>query len=353
MKQIKIVSYLLTIILIGCVGKQEKRYTDCTTFSWEELGSEIMLHGRELELSEELTRPIRISIFDSTLILLNHDSENLVQLINVKQEKEIACYGSFGSGPTDFMNPRYVHKKDSMLFIYDSGLRRFNQYVMGSDSLLRLTESTQFTFHFDDVVMLSDSVLAANVLDPRLKKISFFLHDSLVNTMGDYPQIAGSNDSLNVLAQLEGFSSSLAWNASKRKIALAYKLTDLIEIYDETGILRSRMNGPDHFIPSKTVKDNDDTQKVTANIGEERDAYFSPVATSNELFVLYSGRIYHPGDKSYLLDRLIVFDWDAKPLRQYKLDIPIFRFTIDENGRTLYGITDSPEFRIIRFDLNN
>lgn len=351
MKQVRFICYILAILLIGCIDQRGKKYTDCSTFSWKDVGPEIMLQGHELNLGEMLTRPMRLSVSDSTLILLNNDNETLIQLININTEKEIGCYGTFGSGPADLMTPRYVHKKDSVLFTYDSRLRRFNQYVIASDSLLRLENSMQFTSYFDDVFMFSDSVLVANVLDPRLKKISFFQRDSLLNTVGDYPSIEGDDNALEGLAQLEGFASSLAWNMSKRKIAIVYKQTDLIEIYDETGLLKNRIQGPDIFFPSKIIKSIGDTQKVTANIGEERDAYFSPVATSNELYILYSGQLYHPGDTNYLLDHLLVFDWNGNPLRQYKLDTPIFRFVIDESNQLIYGITDSPEFRIIRFDL--
>lgn len=351
MKLLSLIYLVLATLLVGCIGKEEKRYNDCTTFSWKDMGTEIVLQGHELNLSEQITRPMRLSVSDSTLILLNNDTEDLVQLVDLNTEKKIGHYGTFGSGPADLMTPRYVHKKDSSLFIYDSGLRRFNHYIIDSDKVLKLKNSTQFTYYFDDVIMLSDSILIANVLDPRLKKISYFQGNSMLTTMGDYPLIEGGKFPLEGLAQLEGFASSLAWNTSKRKIAIVYKQTDLIEIYDETGRLKNRVQGPDIFFPSKSIKNIGNTQKVTANIGEERDAYFSPVTTTNELFVLYSGLVYHPGDKNYLLDHLFVFDWNGKPLRQYKLDIPIFRFVIDESSHTVYGLTDSPEFRIVRFNL--
>lgn len=351
MKNENFIYYILTILLVGCTGSEKTRYADCSTFSWKDVGNEIKLEGYELNLSDILTRPMRISISDSTLILLNNDNEKMIQLIDLNNEKEIGCYGSFGSGPTDMISPRYVYKKDSVLSIYDSGLLRFNQYIIAGDSILKLKNSIQYTSFFEDVFILSDSILVASVLDLRLKKISFFQRDSLLNTIGDYPSTKDNTFSSEGLAQMEGFSSSFAWNCSKKKIAVAYKLTDLIEIYDENGILESRTHGPDIFYPSKIVKNIGNTQKVTANIGEERDAYFSPIATSKEIYVLYSGRFYRPGEKNYLLDRLFVFDWDGNLLRQYKLDIPIFRFVIDENKQILYGITDSPEFRIVRFNL--
>ena len=352
MKQVNFVCFVLAaIIFVGCTGKEEKKYNDCDRFSWKDTGKEILLQGHDLDLGELVTRPMRISVSDSTLILLNNDNEALVQLIELKTGKESGHYGSFGSGPADLMTPRYVQKKDSLLFIYDSRLRRFNHYVIASDSLLKLKNSIQFTCYFDDVFMLSDSMLVANVLDPRLKKISFFQKDSMLRTMGEYPLTEGEDNSLEELARMEGFASSLAWNPLKKKIAVVYKQTDLIEIYDEAGNFKKRIQGPDMFFPSKSVKNVGDTQKVTANIGEERDAYFSPIATDDELFVLYSGKYYHPGDKNYLLDHMLVFDWDGNILRQYKLDIPIFRFTIDSSTHTIYGLTDTPEFRVIRYHL--
>lgn len=351
MKQLIFICLVLVLLFVGCIGKTGAKYENCDLFSLDDFGNEILLHGQELDLGELVTRPMRISLSDSILFLLNNDTEGLVQLINVHTGREIGRYGLFGSGPGDLMTPRFVQKKDSILFVYDAKLRRFNQYVLGADNTLNLKNSTQFTYYLDDILMLSDSVLVANVLDPQLKKLSFFQRDSLLSTVGDYPLIKGDTAALDKLVQLEGFISSLAWNALRREIAVTYKQTDLIEIYDELGCLKSRIQGPDNFLPSKSVKNIGDAQKVTANIGEEKDAYFSPIATDNELFVLYSGRIYHPGDKNYLLEQLFVFDWNGNPIRRYKLDIPIFRFVIDESSRTIYGITDSPEFRIIQFNL--
>lgn len=347
-----IVFIVFAILFVRCTGNGEMKYQDCLVFSWKSLGNEILLHGNELNLDEHITRPMRLFIKDSTLFLLNNNTEGMLQLIDLNTEKQIGIYGSFGSGPADMMTPRYIQKKDSVLFIYDSRLLRFNQFTLNSDNILNLKNSIQFASSFEDLIMLSDSILVASVLDPRLKKMSYFKKDSMIKTVGDYPQVEGTDTPLSGIARLEGFSSSMAWNPLKQKIAIAYKQTDLIEIYDNVGRLENRIQGPDVFFPSKSIKSIGNTQKVVANIGEEKDAYFSPVATENELFVLYSGLIYQPGEKGYLLNHLFVFDWNGKPLRRYKLDIPIFRFTINESGNKIYGITDSPEFRIIQYNLD-
>lgn len=68
--------------------------------------------------------------------------------------------------------------------------------------------------------------------------------------------------------------------------------------------------------------------------------------------VLYDGRIYDTQNPTrYLRDKLLVFDWDGKPVKYYKLSKPIFHFDIDEKHGILYGLSDNPEFHIISFSL--
>lgn len=54
---------------------------------------------------------------------------------------------------------------------------------------------------------------------------------------------------------------------------------------------------------------------------------------------------------NYLKKHLFVFDKAGKPICRYELDQPIFSFTIDEQNQILYGISDQPEFHILKFEL--
>ena len=73
--------------------------------------------------------------------------------------------------------------------------------------------------------------------------------------------------------------------------------------------------------------------------------------TSDEIWVLYEEGV-SPGPDMELSGRMFVFDYNGKPLRSYHLEYPVSSFCIDENTHTLYGLSESPEICIIKFDLD-
>ena len=90
--------------------------------------------------------------------------------------------------------------------------------------------------------------------------------------------------------------------------------------------------------------------KESAN--ESRDAYFHPCVHNGQLWVLYSGKYFGKSETPiYLNNRILVFDAQGVPQKQYVLDIPIFAFTINESRNTIYGITEHPEMEIVEFKI--
>ena len=73
-----------------------------------------------------------------------------------------------------------------------------------------------------------------------------------------------------------------------------------------------------------------------------------PVYAGNEVFILYYGELSEDFNGEYY--KLIVFDWNGNPLRMYELDTHLFSITVDYEHKILYGITNSPEYRIIKFN---
>ena len=65
--------------------------------------------------------------------------------------------------------------------------------------------------------------------------------------------------------------------------------------------------------------------------------------------MLYSGKLYNPDQPSYLLNQLFVFDKNGNPQKRFELSEPIFTFTVDPVKNVIYGLTDNPEFRILKY----
>ena len=67
-----------------------------------------------------------------------------------------------------------------------------------------------------------------------------------------------------------------------------------MEVYDVSGHLIKRIHGPEHFFPDVKEQSYGEKTKVSASPNESRDAYFCPAIVGEEIFVLYSGKLYNP-----------------------------------------------------------
>ena len=76
-----------------------------------------------------------------------------------------------------------------------------------------------------------------------------------------------------------------------------------------------RIQGHDGIFP-KVKEFNDRVRRE----GVSREGYFFPVVTNEYIYVLYDGREYDVENPSrYLRDKLLVFDWNGKPVKYYQI----------------------------------
>jgi hypothetical protein len=88
---------------------------------------------------------------------------------------------------------------------------------------------------------------------------------------------------------------------------ISYLGTDLLELYDNTGALKKKIHGPDHFFPD--MKQTSTPEGYISNIGKKaRYGYYSPAFTGNEIWILYSVSYdkSHP-QKPLLMNKILVF----------------------------------------------
>jgi len=202
---------------------------------------------------------------------------------------------------------------------------------------------------YSSLVSLPDSSFLTLAGDIRKKRISHYDKNGIfLETAGEFPTW---QEELSPFELLEGFQANLVLSPDKKSVFLFYMQTDLIEQYDLQGKLLKRIHGPEKFFPAVKQKSHGTNVHVSSVAGKSRDAYFSPLATGDKIYVLYSGEYFNPEKMNYLKKHLFVFDKAGKPVCRYELDQPIFCFTIDEQNQILYGISDQPEFHILKFEL--
>lgn len=343
--------YILMIFFVSCTNKTE--YNDCSRFELDEnLKKQTqLLIGNPLKFDLDVNKPVRIFSFDSLLILTNMNTELLLDIYNTNNNKKICSNISTGSGPNELLIVNKIQHTDSSLLLFDQMKGKIFEYSKDKFYTQNPQPSniTNLEIPANNILKLPSGDIIATTFNEENKRFSIFnSKGELIKHIGNYPDY---NENLSMYEQIESFMCDMALIQSN--IVLTYKRTDLVEIYDLAGNLKKRIHGPDLFFPAIEQRNNGEEIRFATKKGQSRDAYFYPVGYNNEIWTLYSGRSFDPnGSPIYLNNTILVFDSSGEILKQYKLDTPIFTFTINTKNKKLYGITDNPEMQIIEYNLD-
>lgn len=352
MKQFLLFFLILSLFLLPACQNRTV-YEEAEVFDISHFQQEIPLKGTSVAFDEPVMKPVKVFVADSLLVLFNIQMEYHLDLYNLRTLKKVGDCIPFGSGPDEMVTPTQLIEQDTTVWILDGGQQKLAQYGKNDfyhHQTPHAIATIQFSDWIDQVVFLKNGQMVTSLRTPACKRISFFnSKGEVLDSKGEYPVIKGKE--MTTIEKLSGFVCELASNPVNSRIFVSYKETDLIEIYDEKGNLLHRKHGPDHFCPSVIQRNTGENIHVQNVAGETRDAYFCPVAYDNKIYVLYSGQSYEPDKVMYLMDRLCVFDWEGNPIQIYKLDTPIYNFTIDPQTNRIYGLTDFPECQVVQFQL--
>lgn len=343
---------VLSVLFISC--ESHKEYENCSHLVWSDFPEVIQLKGKALEFDEPIMRPSYIYLTDSFLIVKEDKAEFLLHKYNMNSlKKESECF-TFGSGPNEFLWIQSIQFDDSCLWLADSQNASVSQYskrnvLLSDSSEVEQIRKIYFADHFKSLIVLPDSQFVAIIANPNKKRLSYYnFKGNFIDTKGDYPKFGNE---FTAFENLEGFDCNMILSPDKNRLFLFHMFTDLIEIYNLRGELKKRIHGPDCFFPEVNQISQDDLIRVGSIPDKSRDAYFCPVVVADKIYVLYSGAYYNPMKPAYLLNNIFVFDNEGVPLKRYSLDMPICGLAVDPNTNTLYGISDDPEFHVIKFQM--
>lgn len=345
-------SIFVALLPLSQACNMEPAYKDAVRFSWEDFGTPVILKGEVVHLDEPLERPIGIRLVDSIILFENFRTEKFITKYHLyKKAKTGACF-SFGSGPGEVLSIAKIQICDSSIWILDDKKRQFSGYDKAG---LCLTDTAmpvkqiKFEDTFEEGCVLPDGrIVASSVRNRKYKRLVFYdRNGEFINTEGELPDYG---ERMTPLEMIEGNITGMAMKEDGSRICVVNKLSDLLEIYDNKGKLIVRLHGPDRFFPVVKQKEGNGFSRVS--MMDSREAYFVPLAYKNNIYVLYSGKAIDPDDKlSRMRENLFVFDWDGNPVKRYELRNPVFRFVIDPKTDILYGLSDNPEFHLLKFKL--
>lgn len=346
-----IIPILLLIVLISCTSKKGYEYSE--SFELGDFKQTISLKGNTVSLNEPIMKPVRIYLEDSMLILINVQTEFFIDKYNLKTLKKTGECISFGNGPEEMIAPIKIEIDDSLLWILDGGKQRlmgYNKADFFKNQTPLTCQSISFNNYFRDILFLKEGKIVVISPNSDNKRLTFFnKKGEKLNSAGEYPVFPEIQ--ISPIEMSTAYACNIVTNHAKDKIFVTYLQTDLIEIYDINGNLLKRKQGPDNFFPNIAKRSNGENITIGSIGGKSRDAYFCPVTYNNEIYALYSGELFNPDNNKLNHNKIFVFDWEGNPVRRYDLDTSIYAFTIDQRTGTIYGLSDEPEYHLVKFNM--
>ena len=349
-KQIRCSIFLFAFCLfLSCNVNNKSFFVNTETFDFNDLETS-MLEGVVLKFNDTIWNPVDITLKDTLLFLKNRSAEYIYDIYNLNNNTKINECFNIGQGPNDFIFPLIVQSMDTNVWIYDKDLAKLNEYkvsnLLVSKAPLSIKNIIFKKNSSTNVAVLSDGTILASVnLLPR-GGFDYYNHEGLfLDSIGGFPEFTSGK--LSDMEKVMFLRHDFATNMTDR-IFLSYSFTDLIEVYDFHGKCIKRMQGPHQHQLIMNLRSTG--EYVSAGLVSDKTykCYSRPVYAGEEVFVLYFGELADSYEsRNY---KIIVFNWDGKPLRMYELDTHLFAFTVDYKNRIIYGITNSPEYMIIKFD---
>jgi len=346
------IQFFITSMLFFVFSCSESKYKNSQRFSISSFQDKIHLKGEIID-NDEIIMPSYLFLKDSLLFTINMRQSYLVSVFNVNDMTRIGDYIEFGSGPNEALIVDGIQFIDSLVWVIDQGRRQvncypWNQFVLESEAVpletIRLDES------FNKLLVTKYKLVANSFLHIHYRLSFYDLKGDFIENKGELPD-AGIK--MTELELFESFFCNMALNPIDESIFIAYMNTDLIEIYDSSGNLKTRKHGPDFFFPANREKsiENGAAQKVGFVAGKSRFAYMYPVAFEDEIWTTYNGKFIDPkNDKNfYFCNQIVVFDWDGNPIRHYTTDIAFYGIAIDRKNRAIYGVTINPDYSFVKF----
>jgi TolB-like 6-blade propeller-like len=354
-KKYVIFTFTVIIIVISCGKKYSEEATDLEPYDYFRFTSVTNLKAIEMPiLSKDLSKIIRMQFFNGSLILHDYfDESYLYKLVDLNAQKIHFKFGKKGEGPGESNLP--------------SDLQTIDKYSLGylnrkSKAFKYIDVSKNFDFKDDKVenseVTLDDRYFKVLKLKNHFVGTGFFnkrfalsnAKGQLISINEDYPfedlLLEKNNSQVLSMAYQGDFEF-----ASEEKIAFVIYSSpniDFIKIIDNKLLVTKSY----HLRPPQFTGSQQKNETSAALNLENKFGFISSASNEKYVYVLYSGKTLSK-DKynAFNGSDIIVFDWNGKPIKYFKLNRNISCIGVNDLGTVLYGFADEVKPKLVYFNI--
>lgn len=311
--------------------------------------------GRTLYDADLLGFPSDIARVGRYLTVLDGAADSVVHVLRAEDGSYVRSLGRRGAGPREFKGAWTLGDSEGdELWVYDLSVRRMTRIDLGvpveraGEPLPMRSFNLVSSLTPTDPRWCGDTVLVSPgfFVDGRIAR--FNPAGELVRTVGAVPE---DGSGMPPTVRQEAYVGRLAVDPAGRRLAIATRHADRIEIYRCDGTLLGRVRGPFGFDPVYgTARGRNGPIMSTGD--DLRFGYVDVAATGKYIFALFSGRTRegYKGDSSF--GRFVhVFSWDGRLLRVVEADSDLLAITVDPAANTLYAIRHAPSPAVLAFPL--
>lgn len=293
----------------------------------------------ELEFKEGL--PYRLHLIDSTLVIFNALGRKSSFFFNYTLNNKVLHKGYLkgGRGPGEALgciSNGVLNNK--LLWVYDITLKK----ILITDLNESLNNSTNSMIYHEFpvknnlyMIELKDTLNYFGVGNRSSKyKIQKNKLESSIKLQefGEYENI---NESFPLSLFKSAYESFIFSQPKGNKIALTYRFTDVLEIYDVDTQFGNGIKGPEGFDPEYNRIMSENGYVMERN-KKTKFAFVGGSSTEKYLYLLYSGKLEVDENPNYA-NNIFVYDWNGKPIRKLTLDRDILCFTVSQDDKEIYA----------------
>ncbi|MGY6522117.1 MAG: BF3164 family lipoprotein [Mongoliitalea sp.] len=324
-----------------------------------------MLTGEKVVL-EEILNPRKILFAEGFLIVaesVSSKTESAITIVDSNTLKFISHKGKIGYGPGELGigYPLMGGLEKGYFWIYDTQQFRFSKFSLQDSSVLAVEEfkALDVPFYATKAAWLSKNSFLVEMVDGWKKYYEVSIEKDTLKSLGDWREmlplielpdgIKEEHIAPNVAASI--FSGEMKGNPSKTKFVKVGIHTDFIDIIDWENEAVLTLRGPVNESPKFSISESMGYDIAAFDIRTLTNKYLDVYAGEDSFFVLYSGKSFRQISETTNLNRIFEFDYNGTLLNNYRLDYPLYAFTIDEQNRKVFGITADEDPGMVVYEL--